>query len=721
MRLTGWLVLATAAAALATDQEATPLFDSRHAPAVLVEARRLAEPPRLDPNRLVRGWAPWRRGDGTYWLVPWDNARLQWVDLESRPRRLIFQGEVLGGGEEWARVTIEGVERRVPLGDDFALELPPATEPGRRQVGFRLERPGSYALRAVAIEPAHSVGGARCEAATCRQTGPSVIEAVRRVEPGTRLSGVFVPPTRPGADQRFEILMRDEKGGERVLFSWRARGRRFVIGRRPFDVEIAGRRPGWVRLRLRATGQGSAAVWRSLRLHEPVSEALPSPRPPAAPRLVVLYVMDAWRADHVGHLGGETGLTPAIDHLAESGATFRRHLSVAPNTLPATKALFTGRVSLLRGGRGLGQNGPRTLAEAFADAGYRTAAVSGNGHVSRRQGTARGFEHVEESVLFGDEEYQRDSPGYNDSAARVHRAALAWLDRLEEGAPAFLYLHTIHPHTPYDPPPDLVARFTGGLASRIDGGSQTLREIAQGRYRPTADEQQRLARLYAASVAYNDRELGKLLGELGKRFRPEEVLFVLTSDHGEELFDHGGVLHGYTLYDEQLHVPLVVNWPGSVAAMTVDAPSDTLDVHHGLLALVDRATAAGRPGFWRHLAGRMEPGPEPTVQFAAAASVPGGIFAARTERWKLIWAPQVRSAWGMGGGFARTHDWEYLFDLANGDESVNLAGARHPEVDWLRSRLAAWIETGLAQEAGGEVPRLDEKARQRLRALGYLD
>ena len=715
-------MLAAAGAAVAADREATPLFDSHHAPAVLVEARRLAEPPRLDPNRLVRGWTPWHRGDGTHWLVPREDARLQFVDLESRPRRLVLQGEVLGDGEEWARVTIEGIERRVRLGDDFTLELPPAAEPGRRHVDLRLERPGSYALRAVAIEPADSGGGARCDAAACRQTGPSVIEAVRWVEPGARLSGVFVPPTRPGADQRFEILARDEKGGERVLFSWRARGRRFVIGRRPFDVEIAaGRRRGWVRLRLRAHGTGSAAVWRSLRLHRPASEALPPPRPPAPPRLVVLYVMDAWRADHAGHLGGEPGLTPAIDHLAAGGAAFRRHLSVAPNTLPATKALFTGRVSLLRGGRGLSREGSRTLAEAFADAGYRTAVFSGNGHVSRDRGTARGFEHVEESVFFGGEEYHRASPGYNDNAARVHRAALAWLDRLGEAAPAFLYLHTIHPHTPYDPPPDLVARFTAGLAGTIDGGARTLRDISQGRHRPTAEEQRRLARLYAASVAYNDRELGKLLGELGKRFRPEEVLFVLTSDHGEELFDHGGVLHGYTLYDEQLHVPLVVNWPGSVAARVVGAPSDTIDVHDGLLALVDRAAATGRPGFWRHLAGQKEPGSEPAVQFAAAASVPGGIFAARTERWKLIWAPQVRTAWGMGGGFGRTRDWEYLFDLANGDESVNLAGARDPEVDWLRSRLAAWIETGLAQEAGGQVPRLDEKARRRLRALGYLD
>jgi hypothetical protein len=111
-----------------------------------------------------------------------------------------------------------------------------------------------------------------------------------------------------------------------------------------------------------------------------------------------------------------------------------------------------------------------------------------------------------------------------------------------------------------------------------------------------------------------------------------------------------------------------------------------------------------------------------TVRFAAAPGVAGGIFSAQSARRKLVWAPRQGSQWGMGDGAGRSHEAEYVFDLAaDPGELENLAGEPSLETDWLRSRLLAWIELGRALQPGGEEVELDDAMEQNLRALGYLD
>ncbi|HSL81548.1 MAG TPA: sulfatase-like hydrolase/transferase, partial [Thermoanaerobaculia bacterium] len=226
-------------------------------------------------------------------------------------------------------------------------------------------------------------------------------------------------------------------------------------------------------------------------------------------------------------------------------------------------------------------------------------------------------------------------------------------------------------------------------------------------------------------VAYNDRELGRFLEALATRVPPEETLLAVTSDHGEELFDHGGVLHGYTLYEELLHVPLVLRWPGTVRPAERTEPTDALDLH---ATLVDLAGALGRvPTAGRSLlpllTGR-EDLPD-CLLFAAAPGVEGGVHAVRDGPWKLIRVPGTPRSWAMGVRRARSWQREYLFDLAaDPGERRNLAGLGGPREAWLRARLAAWIqERRPADDAPPLAPEepLDEETRRRLRALGYLD
>ena len=128
----------------------------------------------------------------------------------------------------------------------------------------------------------------------------------------------------------------------------------------------------------------------------------------------------------------------------------------------------------------------------------------------------------------------------------------------------FLYLHTLHPHNPYTPPEPFPSRFVSAKAVACwMGGPETLVAIRDLEREGDARRTRKWVRQrYTANLAYNDAELCELVDGAGASLSLGEVMLVVTSDHGEELFDHDGVLHGYTLYDEMLHVPLVVWWPG---------------------------------------------------------------------------------------------------------------------------------------------------------------
>jgi arylsulfatase A-like enzyme len=436
----------------------------------------------------------------------------------------------------------------------------------------------------------------------------------------------------------------------------------------------------------------------------------------------VVYVLDALRADHMGHLGAELGASPCIDRLAEEGVAFTNHFSVAPSTGPATASLFTGYGFII--GRGLSPSGPETLAEIFSRAGFVTASISSNPHLSPSYGLVRGFDHIEFLPLEQDHrEHGRVS--VNDSAAQVQEAALRWLDDRNPGEPVFLYLHTLHPHNPYTPPEPFPSRFVNVRAAKFDGRTRTLVSIRDLERAVTQEDQLSVRQRYAANLAYNDAKLCQFLEDLESRY-PGEVMLVLTSDHGEELFDHGGVLHGYTLYDEMLHVPMVLWWPTRVSPAIVEEPTDTLDLHATLrdLAKPRRSLAKNEEGrsLWGMMFGSAETAEEPRIHFATAPSLRRAAMA-RSESWKLILVPQPRFEWGMGRGRGRTPEAEYLLHLeSDPGEDVNLAGSRSLEADWLWSRLqawrAAWRDRQPRNVTHGEV---DELTKSQLEALGYVE
>jgi arylsulfatase A-like enzyme len=706
-------------------REVQLLVDGEHAPDVLVEQREIALPPSLQGNRFVRGWWPWLfEGKRLVLTQIGRDARMEVVSLGRGRRTLVL--DLLQAPPPGRMVKVRAAGRDLgafPLTDPVEIPLPEDLPLGRVALDLSFE-PGARGILAAAVRPHRAAGEVRIRGADLIQEGDSLIDLVHRIPAGATLVGVLHPPVTARAGQRFDLTVEREDGTPIRRVTWAPSFWNRVHGARRIELPLRDAQ-GLVRVRLRASGQGPAVRWERLGFAVPKGTAAERPpvltlEEPAAPplRLVVVYVMDALRADAVGYTGGPPGVSPVLDRLAREGVTFLRHRSVAPNTIPSTKALFTGRTFVTGGDWPLEPKDGTTIAEIFRGAGYRTGLFSGNVYISSAFGTDRGFEHADEEVLMDEETGPNGSP-YNDNATRVHAAALRWLRSVPRGEKVFLYLHTIHPHNPYDPPEPFRSRYTRGIPSRIDGSTETLSDVRKERRRVTPADQRRLRGLYTGGFAFNDAEIAGFLAGLARWAPPAETLIVLTSDHGEELFDHGGVLHGYTLYEEMLGIPLVLWAPGRLRPAVVEEPTDTLDLHATLLSLCGLQIpreAGGRP-----LAAPRR-GDGEYIHLAAASSTIGGIYSARWGRWKLVWAPRFGPHWGMGDGLGRSRDPEYLFDLESDPrERVNLAGEGGLEVAWLRSRLLAWVQRNRSLSAKPPERPIDPETERKLRALGYAN
>ncbi len=702
-----------------TEVVESPLLDALQPPTVLTEGRTLKLPNTGPGNRFVSGWL-FKNGPEGPTIAPADGgARLEVVTLRPRPRALTLttMGDAAGLAVD-AAIGSRRLEVRTS-GSKIEVLLPADLATGRHLVDLEFAGRAGVSISGAVVSEAEPPGEVDLVGGDVVQEPWSAVDFVRWVEPGTDLEGEFVPPPGATPEQRFSLILDRGDGVLESVFDVRASS---DPSGEPVFLRVPLRETaGLVRIRLIAEGDGPAGRWRGLRLRcrQPRQNAA-LPQVPDPPRVVVVYVLDALRADAVGHLGSASGATPCMDRLASEGAVFANHFSVAPNTGPATKSLFTGYGFLK--GRRLAAGGPPTLAEDFAEAGFSTASFSANFHVSPGMGLTRGFGHF--ALLPLDFEFEDGAEvTVNDSAERVHRAALKWLDGVNADDRVLLYLHTLNPHNPYTPPEPFPSRALTSVGSSIGGGTHTLAAIRDLGMTTTPHDEQRIREWYTAGVAYNDAALCGLMDELQRRFE-DRFLFVMTSDHGEELFDHGSVLHGYTLYDELLHVPLVMWWPGRIPPVRIGAATDTLDLTATLRALIGPRRSAepeGGEALWRLIDGGGGRSTTPALHFATAPGLRRAAMA-RSERWKLIVAPRPRFGWGMGMGRGRSHDAEYVFNLVEDPgERINLAGAADLEVDWLRSRLHAWTIAWQTRQPAIDDSLPDEETRRQLEALGYAD
>lgn len=443
-----------------------------------------------------------------------------------------------------------------------------------------------------------------------------------------------------------------------------------------------------------------------------------APDPVGTPSILVI-TLDTLRGDRVHCYGYERETSPRLDEFARTATLYREARASSPWTLPSHATMFTGLYAFEHGARTywLGDLQRRddlvnnakplaasavTLAERLRAGGYQTAAVIANeGYLTHRFGMDQGFDH-----------YDVDR---KDGASITDRA-LAWLSQRDE-RPFFLFLNYMDTHKPYnttpvsefmDPSPPLDSRpYIRRLTEQIMPGDG--RPVSQDALSTLRDQ-------YDVSVRNVDREVGRLLDGLRAAGSFDDMVILITSDHGEFFGEHDLIEHSKDVYEPGLVIPFLWKDPGQTGPREVDEFVSLVHVPWLLAQRTDALSADDFPYAW----------PDAFVlaenHFTRMhdLSMPWGH---RFHRSRLV-------IYEGGLKYIHSSDQDFeLFDLARDPRELdNLVDARPQARDRLTGLLESHVTVrigGLDDFGGGTLPAaeldLSPEEIERLRSLGYLN
>jgi len=332
-----------------------------------------------------------------------------------------------------------------------------------------------------------------------------------------------------------------------------------------------------------------------ITLHGPDPQALPAGK---APKYVVLWVMDALRADKIPiFTPGARAQTPNFDELAKSSAVFRQYYVQGNESQVSHSSIWTGLYPAVHGVRDIDidkggswklKRDQTLLAEQLRDAGYFTTAVTGNGFVNTDGGYDRGFKEFKNPMREGGV-MNNFIPG-----EKLVNLAIDALAKHRDG-PTYLFLGTIDTHGPwvarkpwidiYSPPPYKGPFQEYGTA--FDLGI-TPTSMGCAKIPPPADVE-RLRAIYDSAISYHDQQLGRLIAQLKSWGIWDDTLLIVTADHGEEMFEDGRCGHGASLRDSLLRVPLLIHDPTRFPAGTIiDEGAECVDLLPTVLEAIGR-------------------------------------------------------------------------------------------------------------------------------------
>ncbi len=437
---------------------------------------------------------------------------------------------------------------------------------------------------------------------------------------------------------------------------------------------------------------------------------------PTVPDSVILIAVDTLRADRLGRNGSPRATAPFLDREARRGMVFTRAYATSPWTLPSFASIFTGRLPSghgvrvvldaararrpgsdpdVRGSFAKLRPTVPTLPEILAANGLATAAIAQNPILSPAFRLDRGFDVYD---------YEAGSNIESRRADEIVDRALERIDRhRRDGRRFFLFLHFFDPHLDYDAPEPFRGTFTEGIESHLKVPVQGAKSIRSRIPELSPSDEKLIEGAYDEEVLFVDHELGRFFAALESRGMRDESLVVLTSDHGEEFFEHGGFEHGHDLFEELIRVPLIVWGPG-VGAGKESTPVSIADIAP---TIVDACGAEPPPGMfgkslWPFLTERTEL--EKRALLAEATLY--GVERKAVIDWpyKLITAPELKL--------------ERLFDLEAGTlETTDLSETRP---DLARSLHKSMDLLSGAEGDGKDDARLTPDLLKKLRALGYV-
>jgi arylsulfatase A-like enzyme/predicted Zn-dependent protease len=396
---------------------------------------------------------------------------------------------------------------------------------------------------------------------------------------------------------------------------------------------------------------------------------------------VVLITLDTTRADRIRCYGFPDIETPTIDRFAREGIRFERCFAQTPLTLPSHTTIMTGTYPPYHGVRDNGgfivPPSLKTLAESFKERRYQTAAFVAAYVLDSKWGLNQGFDYYFDN--FDLSRFETISLGaVQRPANEVMDEALSWMDKAK-GGKFFSWIHLYDPHTPYEPPAPFDKKFRHP---------------------------------YLGEIAFADSQIGRLWDFLERNKLRDKTLIVFAADHGESLGAHQEGSHGFFIYQETLHVPLIVVTPfgrlKNVVSPQVVTLADVMPTILDMAGLPIPAEVQGRslvPLFF-------DPNKEiPGLGFAYSETYYprfhygwSDLKSYQDRRFKLILAPDLE-----------------LYDVANDpQEQKNLAAENPQAARDLYAKATQFLEQMSRNAVSQDLTKMDEETKQRLAALGYV-
>lgn len=414
---------------------------------------------------------------------------------------------------------------------------------------------------------------------------------------------------------------------------------------------------------------------------------------------IILLGIDSLRADHMSSYGYDRFTTPHLDRFATEGALFERYFSPSIPTTPAYASMLTGRdcfgtqVVALRHKGGLREDVP-TLAEILRDEGYDTTCVGFSGNPS-----SRGFDTYLDYPAWGSW-----NEGRSPKAQKLNEVAIPELDRLVKAkSPFFLFLRHMDPHAPYLPPEPYERAFYHGNETNKRNKSmepvmnfKPFRDFFASWMPPGITDKDYVIAQYDGAIAYMDACIQSIFNAVASHGILDETIIVINGDHGETLYDHECWFDHHGIYDNVLHVPLIIRYPGKVPAGTrVSGFTQHQDLVPTILDLADieRAdlTMEGRsllPMINGEVASHES-------EFYITECTWMRKHGWRTPQWKLMIA--------LEPDFHFKPEVELYNLIEDPDENNNLAEQQPAIVAMLTDRMNAWI-TKRESETGKPNP-----------------
>ena len=481
---------------------------------------------------------------------------------------------------------------------------------------------------------------------------------------------------------------------------------------------------------------------------------------------VILISLDTLRADRLSCYGHERETSPRLDAFAREGVLCEEAVSTSSWTLPSHWSMLTGLPISVHGvcdeqlwnrrpaeGELVLPSRGRFLSEELSDAGYDTAGFYSWIYLEEKFGLGPGFDVYERHGLFGwdhpkikaraDAARLLEDPAEQAAVGRALQAehpelfdigrptapevvdrSLEWLRaEVAEGddRPLFLFMHLFDVHDPYTPPAPYYEKFDPGYDGPIDGREITGEKSLVHKDMPARDLEHLLA-LYDGGISWIDSEVGRVLDALDELDLAEDTLVVISSDHGEEFFEHGRKTHRKQLHRESVHVPLMMRWPGQLPEdVRIAGPTGIIDIAPTILSAAGLPAPSASPGVdlielareGRESEGTyvtelllFEAGPVPTRRVGIHTPDQNYLFRGHQagDPWTVHAVEPNRAGEGASA--------PALLDSGSAEYQAALSLLEEVRVEYSERRA-------FAQPRGEQMEALDASDRAQLDALGY--